>query len=63
MKKRATDWRAGLHYMKDYKWISGELCYWRNNGNYSEKTKELLEKRMIEMVESTDKYEPYRRKQ
>lgn len=63
MKKRAADWRDGNHYMKDHKWLSGELCYWRNNANYSDKTKVLLEKRMKDMVDPAQMYEIYRRKQ
>ena len=38
------------HYLKDYYWSSGKLCYWRNNPNYSENTKAKLEKRLIEFT-------------
>lgn len=34
------------HYLKDYYWSDGRLCYWRDNANYSEKTKKKLEKRL-----------------
>lgn len=42
--------REELHYMKDARWLSGELCYWRGNGNYSEATKKKLEKRLRNMI-------------
>lgn len=45
-KVRAYAQNIGLHYMNDDKWLSGELCYWRNSYIYSEKTKKSLEKRM-----------------
>lgn len=35
--------RDDLLYLKPQKWLSGELCFWRNNPNYSEKTKARLE--------------------
>lgn len=57
--KRAYDWREGNHYLKDHKWMSGELCYWRGNPNYSEKTKQKLEKRLIEMTKKGQRYEVY----
>jgi hypothetical protein len=31
-------------------WLSGKLCYWRNNPNYSEATKQKLEERMKKMT-------------
>lgn len=37
-------YRSDLHYLKPQKWLSGELCFWRNNPNYSEATKAKLEK-------------------
>lgn len=41
MKRRSI--REDLHYLKPQKWLSGELCFWRNNPNYSEATKQKLE--------------------
>lgn len=38
------------HYMKDWFWSNGTLCYWRDNPNYSEKTKKKLEIRMKKML-------------
>jgi hypothetical protein len=48
--KKSTRYREDLHYLKDARWLSGELCYWSNNSNYSQKTKEKLEKRLREMI-------------
>lgn len=36
--------KQNCHYLKPAKWASGELCFWRNNPNYSDKTKAKLEK-------------------
>lgn len=44
-------------YMRDYKWKSGDLCYWRNSNIYSQETKKKLEQRMIEMVDWNQDYE------
>lgn len=33
-------------YLSNHRWLNGKLCYWRNNPNYSEKTKKKLEKRL-----------------
>lgn len=54
--------KEDLHYLKNSKWLSGELCYWRNNPNYSEKTKQNLEKRLKEMTKKSIAYETYRQK-
>jgi hypothetical protein len=44
--------KENCHYLKPQKWLSGELCFWRNNSNYSKKTKAKLEKGLKEF----DKY-------
>lgn len=51
MKAKNYNNGGDLHYMKDHKWKSGELCYWRNNQNYSEKEKAKLEKRLDAMID------------
>lgn len=56
---RNNKYRDDLHYLKDTKWLSGELCYWRNNPNYSKKTQLNLEKRMKEMCKKGIKYNIY----
>lgn len=63
MSMARANYREELHYLKDSKWLSGELCYWRNNPNYSEKTKTKLEKRMNDMCDKRIIYEIYRRPQ
>lgn len=54
--------KEDLHYLKNNKWLSGELCYWRYNPQYSEKTKQKLEKRLKEMTKKSITYETYRPK-
>lgn len=56
-------YRDDLHYMKDSKWLSGDLCYWRDNPNYSEKTKRLLEKRMKIMCAKGIRYQVFKSQQ
>jgi len=47
---KSLRYREDLHYLKDSRWLSGELCYWRGNANYSEETKKKLEKRLKNMI-------------
>jgi len=54
--------KEDLHYLKNNKWLSGELCYWRDNPQYSEKEKKKLEKRLKEMTKKSITYETYRPK-
>lgn len=46
------------HYLKPQKWLSGELCFWRNNPNYSEKTKAKLEKSLDDFCKWKEKNAP-----
>lgn len=39
-------------YWKIENWSSGKLCYWRNNMNYSDKTKKELENRLKQMIQN-----------
>ncbi len=43
------------HYLKDSKWASGELCYWRDSQKYDKKTKMALEKRLKIMLKDFSK--------
>lgn len=54
--------KEDLLYLKNNKWLSGELCYWRDNPQYSEKEKAKLEKRLKEMTKKSITYETYRSK-
>jgi hypothetical protein len=54
--------KEDLLYLKNNKWLSGELCYWRDNPQYSEKTKKKLEQRLKEMTKKSITYETYRQK-
>ena len=54
--------KEDLHYLKNNKWLSGELCYWRDNPQYSEKTKKKLEQRLKEMTKKSITYEIFRQK-
>lgn len=54
--------KEDLHYLKNNKWLSGELCYWRDNPQYSEKTKKKLEHRLKEMTKKSITYEIFRQK-
>jgi len=62
-KIKARDMRDDKdHYLKDYLWIDGTLCYWRNNQNYSDETKRKLEQRTKEMVDWQKDYKVYGKK-
>ena len=54
--------KEDLHYLKNNKWLNGELCYWRDNPQYSEKTKKELEKRLKEMTKKSITYATFRQK-
>lgn len=41
---------SGHTYMQLWQWTNGTLAYWRNNPQYSEETKQRLEKRLQDMV-------------
>lgn len=47
-------------YLHDYKWINGNLCYWRDNPNYSKETKARLEKWVedLKKAKNVKRYEP-----
>lgn len=57
-KVRNYDYLQELHYLKDDRWASGELCYWRGSNLYSPKTKEKLEQRLKEMLRKNGPYRP-----
>jgi hypothetical protein len=50
MRAKSVIAHTELRYLRDEFWLSGEFCFWRNNANYSEKTKQDLEKRMKQMT-------------
>lgn len=50
MRAKSVIAHTELRYLRDEFWLSGEFCFWRNNANYSEKTKQNLEKRLKEMT-------------
>ncbi len=56
MRAKSTKRHTELRYLRDEFWLNGELCYWRNNPNYSEATKEKLEKRMLEMTKKSKEW-------
>ncbi len=55
-KIRNYDYLQELHYLKDDRWSSGELCYWRNSDLYSPKEKAKLELRLKKMLGKNGSY-------
>lgn len=50
MRAKSVNAHTELRYLRDEFWANGELCYWRGNPNYSEKTKKELEERLLKMI-------------
>lgn len=41
-----------LKYLRNDLWRNGTLCFWKDNPNYSEKTKQELEKRLTQILQN-----------